>query len=76
MWQWKFAQLLEDEKVTVYRLFQVLASEGVSRDALYRWTRARPEKLDLRVVGLVLTALARLTGKRYRLSDLVEFETE
>lgn len=74
MWNWKFRELLKREGVSVYRLHRALGDTD-SDDTLYRWARRRPVLFDLRRAERILLALSRLTGKRYRLSDLVEFET-
>lgn len=73
---WKFGQLLEQEGITAYRLHKQLVSKDVSRATLYRWLKEPPKMLDLELAKNVLEGLEQMTGKHYRLSDLVEFESK
>jgi hypothetical protein len=74
--KWKLSDLLRQEQVTVYALNQRLAEAGrsVSRTTLYRLASEQPERIDLEVAGRVLWGLEQLTGKRYAVSDLLEYE--
>jgi hypothetical protein len=71
---WKLGELLERERVSVYRLEQEL-SKRVARSTLYRWAREHtaPERPDLVALGWVLWGLERITAKRYRVEDIIEF---
>ncbi|WMT56223.1 hypothetical protein [Truepera radiovictrix] len=46
----------------------------MSRTTLYRLASEQPERIDLEVAGRVLCGLEQLTGKRYAVSDLLEYE--
>ena len=74
--RWKLGDLLTGERVSVYRLNRELAEAGrtVSRTTLYRLAHAQPERIDLEVAGRVLWGLGRITGKHYKVGDLLEYE--
>ncbi len=71
--KWKLPELLQREGVTVYRLQQELA-KGVSRGVLYKWSNAPPKLMDLEVMARVLWGLEQITGKRFEISDVLEYE--
>lgn len=73
MWVWKFPEVLRDHRVTVYRLHKVIAHSSVSREALYRWAKRRPTRLELDNVEVILKGLEEITGKRFNLSDFLEY---
>jgi hypothetical protein len=72
--EWKFGELLEREGVTVNRLYEEAKSAGVSRNALYRWTKETPERLDLSVLAHALIALSKLKGKLFSVSDVMDLQ--
>ncbi len=69
---WKLKELLKAEGVSVYRLYQELAKH-VSRTALYTWTQKTPQRLDLEVLAWVMWGLKEITGKEYKVGDLLEY---
>ncbi len=72
--RWKLPEVLEREGISIDQLNQELAKR-VSRATLDKWGSATgPKRLDPEVVGWVLWALRRLTGKPYELSDLLEIK--
>jgi hypothetical protein len=75
--KWKLHSLLAQEGVTVYALNRRLteARLSVSRTTLYRLANEQPERIDLEVAGRVLWGLEQLTGKRYAVSDLLDYAT-
>lgn len=73
--KWKLGEVLERERLTVYRLHQEL-SEDVSRNTLYRLSNAQPERIELSITANILGALERLTGKHVALTDLLEYTPE
>ena len=72
--QWKFAELLHREGLTLHHIQRYLSNEDVPQEAVERWAQGTPKTLDLEFAGLVLAALKEATGKPYALSDLVEYE--
>ena len=70
--RWKLPELLEREGITVYKLMLEL-NKKVSRSTLYRWTQGVPERPDLEAIGWILWALKELTGKRFNVTDLLDY---
>ena len=72
---WKLGKLLKAEGVSVYRLDQELAKQ-VGRSTLYRWSKAEsaPDRPDLEALGWVLWGLEQITGKRYLVTDILDYE--
>lgn len=66
---WKLKDLLEQNNITVYKLADV---SGVPRNTLYNLVNKEPSRVDLGTLDAVLEALDKLTGKRVKVSDLLE----
>jgi hypothetical protein len=71
--KWKLAEVLEREKITVYALNKAMGS-SVSRNTLYRLSNEQPDRIDLTVTARILTGIEELTGKRFDIHDLLEYE--
>ena len=72
--RWKLPALLQQERVSIYRLDQELAKR-VSRTTLYKWGSAPgPKHIDPEVMGWILWGLERITGRRYKVEDLLEID--
>lgn len=71
--KWKLAEILEREQITVYALNKALGS-SVSRNTLYRLSNEQPERIDLSVTAAILRGIEELTGKRFDIHDLLEYE--
>lgn len=78
--EWKFGELLDREKVKVSHLYEEVnkgrEGRGISRNALYRWAKETPDRLDLGVLAHALVALSKLTGKNFSISDVMELQND
>ncbi|HEU4741296.1 MAG TPA: hypothetical protein VFS50_06845 [Meiothermus sp.] len=74
--RWRFAELLQKEGITVYRLYKQVALKDVSRTSLYKWAQSMPKYLDVDMAERVLEGLKEITGRDYQLSDLIEVTTK
>lgn len=74
--RWRFAELLQKEGISVYRLYKQVAFKNVSRTSLYKWAQSMPKYLDVDMAERVLEGLKEITGRDYQLSDLIQVETE
>ena len=66
---WKIKQLLEQHKITPYRLWK---ESGLARQTVYTLAHDKGDRVDLGTLGTVLHSLERLTGKRIELTDVLE----
>lgn len=69
---WRMPEVLEREGITPYRLSKELAPRRVSRTTVYRWAKEAPALLDLELLAHMLWALKRISGKEFRLEDLLD----
>ncbi|MGK0618448.1 hypothetical protein [Meiothermus cerbereus] len=70
---WKLPDLLKSEGVTVYNLNKTIGGR-VPRETLYRWSRRMPERIDAGVLAWVLWGLQQITGRRFEVGDLLEYQ--
>lgn len=68
---WKFGKVARGEGITAYALAVQLAGR-VARPTVYAYFSRPPIRPDLRTVRLLLLGLKELTGKTYKLSDILE----
>lgn len=71
--KWKLGELLEREGATLAQLEEVLG-DFVGGDTLRGWLGGRPERVELEAFGYLLWGLSRLSGREYRLEDVLEYE--
>jgi DNA-binding Xre family transcriptional regulator len=71
--QWKLEDLLERHKVSAYRLAK---ESGVGLTTIYRIKNNRTNTVQGQVLEAILQALLVLTGKRYGVGDLLEWQPE
>jgi hypothetical protein len=77
--RWKFAELLDRERVTVNNLAVTIKDKvdvDVDRNALYRFARSAPERPDMKLVAAVLRGLELITHKQFTLQDLMEYDRD
>ena len=71
--QWKLEDLLERHEVSAYRLAK---ESGVGLTTIYRIKNNRTNTVQGQVLEAILQALLDLTGKRYGVGDLLEWQPE
>lgn len=71
--QWKLEDLLERHDVSAYRLAK---EAGVGLTTIYRIKNNRTNTVQGQVLEAILQALLVLTGKRYGVGDLLEWQPE
>ncbi len=71
--QWKLGNYLERNKITAYQLGKELGGQ-TKMPNLYRITNTKdgPTRVDLNLLGDIITALEKLTGQAVGLDDLLE----
>lgn len=69
--KWTFAEVARGQGVTAYALAVQLAGR-VARPTVYAYFSRPPVRPDLRTVHALLLGLKELTGKTYKLSDVLE----
>ena len=77
--EWQLKETLEREGVSVYALAEQMGGAS-RRPALYAITSPdlgkRPRRVSFDLLEDVVTALYALTGKRYKVGDLLEFNPD
>lgn len=71
--QWKLEDLLERHDVSAYRLAK---ESGVGLTTIYRIKNNRTNTVQGQVLEAILQALLDLTGLRYGVGDLLEWQPE
>lgn len=71
--RWKLRELLDEHDITPYRLTK---ESGLAFSTIYRITGGNTDALHGKTADAILSALHRLTGREYALSDLVEWVPE
>lgn len=71
--KWKLKDVLDQHDITPYRLIQ---ESGVAPSTIYRITGGKTEGVQGRVLDDILSALYRLTSKRFDVCDLLEWEPQ
>ena len=69
--QWKLEDLLERHDVSAYRLAK---ESGVGLTTIYRIKNNRTNTVQGQVLESILQSLLDLTGKRYSVGDLLEWQ--
>ena len=67
---WKAKEFLAEHQITAYRLKK---ESGIGQGTVYRLAKNEADGLELDTLDAVLHALCRLTGKKVKLSDILEF---
>jgi len=71
--RWKLRELLDKHDITPYRLTK---ESGLAFSTVYRITSGNTDALHGKTADAILTALHRLTGQQFELSDIVEWLPE
>lgn len=71
--RWKLRELLDSHDITPYRLTK---ESGLAFSTIYRITGGNTDALHGKTADAILTALHRLTGEHFSLSDIVEWVPE
>lgn len=71
--RWKLRELLDKHAITPYRLTK---ESGLAFSTVYRITSGNTDALHGKTADAILTALHRLTGQQFELSDIVEWLPE
>jgi DNA-binding Xre family transcriptional regulator len=69
--KWKLNEVLDKHDITPYRLIQ---ESGVAPSTIYRITGGKTEAVQGRVLDDILSALYRLTSKRFEIGDILEWQ--
>ena len=76
--RWKLPEVMKRDRVNANQIAVAIEErlgEKLARNAVYRFANA-PRRPDLETMAVVLAALESITGKRYEVSDLMEFERD
>ena len=75
---WKPPTLLKTHGITPHRLHEHIEEHygGVSRTSVYRWSRAEPASIDLRILVKVIGALNDLieSEEPLKLTDIIDID--
>lgn len=71
--RWKLREILDTHEITPYRLTK---ESGLAFSTVYRIAGGTTDALHGKTADAILTALHRITGKNFNLSDLVEWTPE
>ena len=71
--EWKLREVLKQHGITVYKLSSV---SGVPKNTLYNLVNKEPSRIDLGTLSAVLGALDSLTGRRVKINDVLERDSE
>ena len=71
--QWKLKAFLDSHGITPYQLGKELGGQ-TRMPNIYRIINGEPSRVDLNMLGSVIEALAKLTGTRPSVCDLLEYE--
>jgi len=76
--RWKLPDLLKQERVTANELAVTINEQlgtKLARNAVYRIAKD-PKRPDLETMAVVIAALERITGKRFEIADLMEYDRD
>ena len=71
--EWKLREVLKQHNITVYKLSSV---SGIPKNTLYNLVNKEPSRIDLGTLSAVLGALDALTGRRVKINDVLERDSE
>ena len=69
--KWKLREVLQQRDITPYRLMH---ESGISHTTIYRIVNGYSQTLNGRVLEQLLETLERITGEKFTITDLVEWE--
>ena len=69
--RWKLDEVLERHNITGYRLIK---ESGLAGSTIYRITTGKTDGVQGKVLDRILSTLYRLTGERFSVCDVLEWE--
>ncbi len=69
--EWKLRKYLDDHKLTPH---QLALEAKLSVNTVYPMARGQAERISLKTMDRVITALRNLTGKHVDIGDLLEYK--
>lgn len=67
---WKLKEFLEEHQITAYKLKK---AADIGQGTVYRLAKNEADGISLETLDAVLDALCALTGKKVKLTDILEY---